>query len=974
MVSGGSVQERTGPAPWVVGDAAGNFSGNTYNGTDSKHLVDNYEAIFGPAGRDIKYDPQRHKRHQRWHLPDNLKGRNEYLTDRIDGLITDATNSPFTRNILPYVYLDSPDQKIKWNVYSFDEGMASRVPYESAARVLTQSKTSHAGYAIRQGLAIVMEHNFLASPAGMTNFQNQLKQLVGSIQLTNDLDVHIALLQAQSYQKTIDEKFYSESDSLYDAAKRYVDMFGIMQKMPNALDILIEDAKNHLKTWGSQPPTFLLCPSDLTAQLQMSPERTNYITNGPDGLKRLAQGPDLPSYRGLNIIHSQKFSLEPGRKPRNVLKRKVRVAEYYWLDLGNVTSYQIYNQKKDMMTTFDKMHALKASQLQASMREMNENAHWNQLHDWHSAFEGKDAWQILEAHLQDGYCLLIRPNIEHDMLTVIAGRGGTQELGATFWGQTELACYDDAQHGIWGMSYKYHERAIVTNERNLIRMFDVAFDGYSGGMDTDIAKISDMRDFTESTYNNDQKYAGHSVIAMHFPRFLPPRPIQNDIVKLLLRMFMPQWPQHGTYTDLSLLPSPELMQCDKILERIAHGLGTLSTLITFSKLYVDAEKIVEDLQPLHDDGSIVPEQNERLVAADLFLREAEAAGSPLIQWPGKFAGLIMNLIEIYQNVRPQESPEILYRRILQNLYREFRSAVGPMSDTTATNVLTYLLRTSPNIKSAEFRRVLRIMLELLMINWGLPVNADAIIAQTEQTKTELICLTHGIEITNKNNNPDDEGRWTYSFHGAQYDHAGMLILTRHDRANYFNGRKGIDMCAHFDTSKDRFNDIRYLVHRMQKPAFEMPNPVILSTFLRAGSQGMSVSAEGATAHDKENRHSFYAQFLAYFKEEVNSPFALQEHYMRLLIESMFAVYDQHANHMWNVSSTMPAATYMQNNATELPSCAYHGNLFIDKLKGVREDIRCVGHLGNSFPGCSTIRQGKGMLNMYERMPLPIHVM
>ena len=191
QVSGGTVAQRTRGDPWVNQDGAGNFSGNTYNGTDSQRLIDSYEAIFGPAGRDIKYDPQRHKRHQSWHLPDNLKGRNEYLTDRIDGLITDATNSPFTRNILPYTYLDSPDQKIKWNVYSFDEGMASRVPYESAARVLTQSKTSHAGYAIRQGLAIVMEHNFLASPAGMTNFQNQLKQLVGSIQLTNDLDVHV---------------------------------------------------------------------------------------------------------------------------------------------------------------------------------------------------------------------------------------------------------------------------------------------------------------------------------------------------------------------------------------------------------------------------------------------------------------------------------------------------------------------------------------------------------------------------------------------------------------------------------------------------------------------------------------------------------------------------------------------------------------------------------------------------------------
>ena len=43
--------------------------------------------------------------------------------------------------------------------------------------------------------------------------------------------------------------------------------------------------------------------------------------------------------------------------------------------------------------------------------------------------------------------VILRPNIEHEMLGIIMGRGGTQELGATFWGQTELSCYDDAQHG-----------------------------------------------------------------------------------------------------------------------------------------------------------------------------------------------------------------------------------------------------------------------------------------------------------------------------------------------------------------------------------------------------------------------------------------------------------------------------------------------------------------------------------------------
>ena len=73
----------------------------TIGGTETGAMLADYENIFGPAARDIKQDSQRHKRHQRWHLPDALKGHNQYLTDRIDGLITDATNSPFTRNILP---------------------------------------------------------------------------------------------------------------------------------------------------------------------------------------------------------------------------------------------------------------------------------------------------------------------------------------------------------------------------------------------------------------------------------------------------------------------------------------------------------------------------------------------------------------------------------------------------------------------------------------------------------------------------------------------------------------------------------------------------------------------------------------------------------------------------------------------------------------------------------------------------------
>eukprot|EP00961_Rhodomonas_salina_P012826 172772-Rhodomonas_salina.6 len=342
-----------------IGDGnPGASGGGTYSnvaGGPNSETIKQYEEVFGPAARDIKFDTQRAKRHQRWHLPDALVGPNMFLTDRIDGLITDTTNSPFTTMILPYKYVENPDAKLKWNVWSFDEGMASRVPYESAARVLTQSKRSFAAYTVRQGLAIAMEHNFMKSPAGMENFRNQVKQMVGSIQYTNDLDVHMALIQAPSYARTIAEKYHTSNRTLHQLVRQYVDLFGIVQKNPNAMDLLIEDTKNTMRTWGSPDPTFLLCNGKLTMQLTMTPDKTSYVTQGPDGLKRLKAGPNIGSYRGLNIVKSRAFSIETNTPPRDVLRRRVRVAEYYWIpaQVGNETKrYQFYDEGRDSWITF----------------------------------------------------------------------------------------------------------------------------------------------------------------------------------------------------------------------------------------------------------------------------------------------------------------------------------------------------------------------------------------------------------------------------------------------------------------------------------------------------------------------------------------------------------------------------------------------------------------------------------------------
>jgi hypothetical protein len=69
------------------------------------------------------------------------------------------------------------------------------------------------------------------------------------------------------------------------------------------------------------------------------------------------------------------------------------------------------------------------------------------------------------------------------------------------------------------MSYKYHERAIVTNERNLIRVFDIAFDGYCGGCDSRIMQWNskDIDSFQASTSDTTRPYSGPSMVVFALP-------------------------------------------------------------------------------------------------------------------------------------------------------------------------------------------------------------------------------------------------------------------------------------------------------------------------------------------------------------------------------------------------------------------------------------------------------------------------
>lgn len=234
----------------------------------------------------------------------------------------------------------------------------------------------------------------------------------------------------------------------------------------NALDIIIEDTKARMLEWGGSEPDFMLCSSKLCFQLTMTQERTEYYTQvqtrrpctrlrlrlphhrarsaadacsrtqGPDGKKLLKQGPDMPSYRSLKIIKSKSFSLDEGSQPRDLLRRRVRTAEFYLVPRFNdgVSRVLLYDEASDNWAPI-----VKADICRNALRQNGPPA------------------DIEAARVDDGgaqTALLLRPNIEHYMLALIIGRGGLEHLGATFWGQTEMSVFDDGQHGVWGMTYK----------------------------------------------------------------------------------------------------------------------------------------------------------------------------------------------------------------------------------------------------------------------------------------------------------------------------------------------------------------------------------------------------------------------------------------------------------------------------------------------------------------------------------------
>jgi hypothetical protein len=93
-------------------------------------------------------------------------------------------------------------------------------------------------------------------------------------------------------------------------------------------------------------------------------------------------------------------------------------------------------------------------------------------------------------------------------------------------------------NSLFHRSYKYHSRALVINPKNLIRLWDIAYDGYNGGKDDRAV------DWAAEAPGNDRPF-NQSVSDMSVPYNGPSLMVMKFHVNTTSREYKRNWPRCG---------------------------------------------------------------------------------------------------------------------------------------------------------------------------------------------------------------------------------------------------------------------------------------------------------------------------------------------------------------------------------------------------------------------------------------------
>ena len=213
---------------------------------------------FGQPNGIVQYNARDAYRADRRDLPHAYIGKNNFLREILDGSIFGNRESWYTTLALPF--LRNENLVVSWSTWEFNAHVVGQVPHEGIPRMIASSERGQSEKVTRRGLGMVLEHDFWRTERGIRNYYYNILQIRDSVQVTCNYDVLVSLLTADFHAQELEKKVRGNQLEMNNFLNEEIKNYGIAQKDPRGLEIVVELMSERLAKLGVKPNLFIVPP------------------------------------------------------------------------------------------------------------------------------------------------------------------------------------------------------------------------------------------------------------------------------------------------------------------------------------------------------------------------------------------------------------------------------------------------------------------------------------------------------------------------------------------------------------------------------------------------------------------------------------------------------------------------------------------------------------------------------------------
>tara|TARA_B110000211_G_scaffold63808_1_gene73154 strand:+ start:13066 stop:14472 length:1407 start_codon:yes stop_codon:yes gene_type:complete len=292
--------------------------------------VNEFQHYFGKIPKAIR-DHNDPYQHETFNLPEAYLGKNRFLMQTFDYLITKDGREFLTKYILPFEHTENLN--VAWEVFHFDKTIADIEPEQGMPRYVTQSHDQYSDTLTRRGLAFIIEHGFYTTPLGKQHYLMNIRQIVDAVADTCAYQVIRALLDAEEYYTT-DGTHDSSDKKIY--IRNTMRRFGIVQRGEHGMHILDSDLKDLMNREGVKPDAYIF-PARMSSYIRMRDPYMTEHNRGGIGAQALVADPEPSalSFRGTKVFECRYFETDYIEEPFDPLEETFSFNEYYHVKEGH---------------------------------------------------------------------------------------------------------------------------------------------------------------------------------------------------------------------------------------------------------------------------------------------------------------------------------------------------------------------------------------------------------------------------------------------------------------------------------------------------------------------------------------------------------------------------------------------------------------------------------------------------------------